>query len=49
MILFNLSGHGHVDMGAYDEYFAGRLEDFEYPSEKVQESFRKLPKVAVQG
>ena len=49
VILFNLSGHGHVDMGAYDEYFAGRLEDFEYPSEKVQESLRKLPKVAVQG
>jgi tryptophan synthase beta chain len=47
VILFNLSGHGHVDMAAYDDYFAGRLEDFEYPSEKVQESLRKLPKVAV--
>ncbi|MFL5425465.1 MAG: TrpB-like pyridoxal phosphate-dependent enzyme [Myxococcales bacterium] len=47
VILFNLSGHGHVDMAAYDEYFAGRLEDFEYPTEKVQESLRKLPKVAV--
>ncbi len=47
VILFNLSGHGHVDMAAYDEYFAGRLEDFEYPSEKVQESLKHLPKVAV--
>ncbi|HVI23283.1 MAG TPA: TrpB-like pyridoxal phosphate-dependent enzyme, partial [Myxococcales bacterium] len=47
VILFNLSGHGHVDMAAYDDYFAGRLEDFEYPTEKVQESLRKLPKVAV--
>ncbi|MFL5436613.1 MAG: TrpB-like pyridoxal phosphate-dependent enzyme, partial [Myxococcales bacterium] len=46
VILFNLSGHGHVDMAAYDDYFAGRLEDFEYPTEKVQESLRKLPKVA---
>jgi tryptophan synthase beta chain len=47
VILFNLSGHGHVDMAAYDEYFAGRLEDFEYPSDKVAESLRNLPKVAV--
>ena len=47
VILFNLSGHGHVDMAAYDEYFAGRLEDFEYPGEKVQESLRHLPQVAL--
>src|SRR5438067_286682 len=47
VILFNLSGHGHVDMTAYDDYFAGRLEDFEYPCEKVAESLRRLPKVAV--
>ncbi len=46
-ILFNLSGHGHVDMGAYDAYFAGKLEDFEYPAEKVKESLAHLPKVAV--
>jgi tryptophan synthase beta chain len=44
-ILFNLSGHGHVDMGAYDAYFAGKLEDFEYPAEKVKASLRHLPKV----
>jgi len=24
-ILFNLSGHGHFDMGSYDAYFAGKL------------------------
>ncbi|HET8542362.1 MAG TPA: TrpB-like pyridoxal phosphate-dependent enzyme [Anaeromyxobacter sp.] len=46
-ILFNLSGHGHVDMAAYDAYFAGKLEDFEYPAEKVKESLKALPKVAV--
>jgi len=44
-ILFNLSGHGHVDMTAYDDYFAGKLEDFEYPAEKVKESLRHLPQV----
>jgi len=47
VVLFNLSGHGHVDMAAYDEYFAGKLEDFEYPSEKVAESLRNLPQVAL--
>jgi tryptophan synthase beta chain len=47
VILFNLSGHGHVDMGAYDAYFAGKLEDFDYPAAKVQESLAKLPKVAI--
>jgi tryptophan synthase beta chain len=47
VILFNLSGHGHVDMAAYDAYFAGQLEDYEYPAAKVQESLRNLPKVAI--
>jgi tryptophan synthase beta chain len=47
VVLFNLSGPGHVDMAAYDDYFAGRLEDFEYPAEKVRESLGRLPKVAL--
>jgi tryptophan synthase beta chain len=46
-ILFNLSGHGHVDMQAYDDYFSGKLEDYEYPAEKVKESLAHLPKVTV--
>ncbi len=45
VILFNLSGHGFLDMGAYDAYFAGKLEDYEYPRAKVEESLRHLPKV----
>ncbi|HET8733201.1 MAG TPA: TrpB-like pyridoxal phosphate-dependent enzyme, partial [Anaeromyxobacteraceae bacterium] len=36
-ILFNLSGHGHVDMAAYDDYFAGKLTDYEYPEEAIKE------------
>jgi tryptophan synthase beta chain len=28
-ILFNLSGHGHFDMGAYDKYFAVDLDEGE--------------------
>jgi tryptophan synthase beta chain len=34
-------------MAAYDAYFAGQLEDFEYPAEKVQQSLKNLPKVAI--
>ena len=46
-ILFNLSGHGHVDMASYEQYFEGKLEDYEYPAQKVKESLAKLPKVPV--
>jgi tryptophan synthase beta chain len=42
-ILFNLSGHGHFDMAAYEKYFAGELTDYEYPAEKVQEALAHLP------
>ncbi|AMV71575.1 TrpB-like pyridoxal phosphate-dependent enzyme [Desulfuromonas carbonis] len=44
-ILFNLSGHGHVDMAAYDDFFAGKLTDYEYPEEAIKESLAHLPKV----
>jgi tryptophan synthase beta chain len=43
-ILFNLSGHGHFDMAAYEKYFAGELTDYEYPAEKVAEALAHLPK-----
>jgi tryptophan synthase beta chain len=29
-ILFNLSGHGHFDLSAYESYLSGKLEDYEY-------------------
>ena len=45
VILFNLSGHGHFDLQAYDEFLHGRLEDYEYPAEKVQEAIQHLPQV----
>ncbi len=44
-LLFNLSGHGHFDMTSYDRYFAGELEDFDYPEEAIKESLANLPKV----
>jgi len=45
VIAFNLSGHGHFDLAAYDQYLAGKLEDYAYPAEKVQEALAHLPKV----
>ena len=45
VILFNLSGHGHMDMTSYDAFLSGRLEDFAYPAEKVKESLQHLPQV----
>jgi tryptophan synthase beta chain len=44
-ILFLLCGHGFFDMQAYDEYFNGRLQPYEYPAEKVAESMDKLAKL----
>jgi tryptophan synthase beta chain len=45
VILFNLSGHGHFDMTAYQSYLNGELQDFEYPAEAVQEAMQHLPQV----
>ena len=48
-ILFNLSGHGHFDMGAYDAFLAGKLEDLELSDEEIHRALRalqELPKPA---
>jgi tryptophan synthase beta chain len=44
-ILFNLSGHGHFDMGAYDAYLRGELEDRPYAPEELARSLESLPRV----
>ncbi|HOQ29525.1 MAG TPA: TrpB-like pyridoxal phosphate-dependent enzyme, partial [Armatimonadota bacterium] len=41
-IVFNLSGHGHFDLSAYEAYMAGKLEDYDYPEEKVQDALARL-------
>jgi pyridoxal-phosphate dependent TrpB-like enzyme len=46
VLLFNLSGHGHFDMSAYDRYFAGELTDYAYPEEAIQQALARLPKLA---
>ncbi|MBI4799425.1 MAG: TrpB-like pyridoxal phosphate-dependent enzyme [Desulfarculus sp.] len=45
VILFNLSGHGHFDMSAYDAYFAGQLSNFDYPKAMVDAALKQLPQV----
>jgi tryptophan synthase beta chain len=45
VIAFNLSGHGHFDMTAFEQYHHGKLEDYEYPVEAVEDAMKHLPKV----
>ncbi|MCL2715172.1 MAG: TrpB-like pyridoxal phosphate-dependent enzyme [Alphaproteobacteria bacterium] len=44
-ILFNLSGHGHFDMGAYIDYFSGRLVDASYDEGELAAALADLPAV----
>ncbi|MCA9913065.1 MAG: pyridoxal-phosphate dependent enzyme, partial [Anaerolineae bacterium] len=49
VILFNLCGHGHFDMSAYDAYFAGDLSDYEYPQAAIDAAMANLPEVPAMG
>ena len=42
-ILFNFSGHGLCDLGSYDRFFAGELEDYAYPQERIEHALAQLP------
>ena len=44
-ILFNLSGHGHFDMQAYMDYFAGKLVDQDYDEAELAMALSGLPSV----
>ena len=44
-ILFNLSGHGLVDMAAYDQYFAGDLRNYDLPDEEISKNIDRLEKI----
>ena len=47
-ILFNLSGHGHFDMAAYTDFFAGNLEDRDYDEGSLSRALDGLPQVAAE-
>ena len=43
-ILFNLCGHGHLDLTAYDNYFSGNMVDYSLPSEDITKAMQSVPK-----
>lgn len=45
VVAFNLSGHGHFDMTAYEAYRRGELRDYDYPAELVAQAMGELPEV----
>ena len=45
VILFNCSGHGHFDLGAYDAYHRQELPDYVLEQEKIDAALLDLPKV----
>jgi tryptophan synthase beta chain len=47
VILFNLSGHGHFDLTAYQAYLAGQLKDYDYPEEAIRTAKQTLPEVSI--
>jgi tryptophan synthase beta chain len=47
VILFNLCGHGHFDMQAYDDYLYGRLPEVEYRQEDLDAGLAHLPGVPI--
>jgi tryptophan synthase beta chain len=47
VILFNLCGHGHFDMQAYDDYLNGRLPEVEFVEADEDAALAKLPEVSI--
>jgi len=43
VIVFNLSGHGHFDMGAYQDYLAGTMVDYDLPAERIADAMSRVP------
>jgi tryptophan synthase beta chain len=48
VILFNLCGHGHFDMQAYDDYLNGRLPEIEFDPADEEAALAQLPEVPIQ-
>jgi len=44
-IFLAASGHGLLDLSAYDAYLNKKLVDYEYPESLIKEALTKLPKV----
>jgi len=44
-IFFNLSGHGHFDLSAYEAYNEGSLKDFEYTDDMLKQGLATVPEI----
>jgi tryptophan synthase beta chain len=47
VILFNLCGHGHFDLQAYEDYFAGKLQDHYFTDEQLYANLKELEEIAI--
>ena len=45
VILFNLSGHGLIDMPSYDSYLNGDLSDYNISDEEIRKYLAGVPKL----
>jgi tryptophan synthase beta chain len=44
-IVFNFSGHGFLDLAAYDRFLSGELKDYAYPMSQIKRALKDLPKI----
>jgi len=42
VILFNFSGHGVIDLGAYEKFLSGQLTDYDFPGKEIEEAEKIL-------
>jgi len=42
VILFCLSGHGHFDLGSYETYLSGKMQDYEYPGREIESALAAI-------
>ncbi|MFA6432124.1 MAG: TrpB-like pyridoxal-phosphate dependent enzyme, partial [Candidatus Margulisiibacteriota bacterium] len=45
VIVFNLSGHGHFDLAAYDAFLTGNIKDYEYPADEIKKALESIPQI----
>jgi tryptophan synthase beta chain len=44
-IAFNFSGHGHLELAAYEKFYENELEDYEFPDELLAASLKQVPEI----
>ena len=46
-IVLNFSGHGFLDLSAYDRFYAGELKNYAYPANQIKKALKSLPQVCI--